>query len=754
VNHDQSGAAAEGDTGNAAPGSRAPHGNELSGVVGGAAVQAAHIQGSVNISLAQPAASPTPVPAQLPPVPAHFTNREAELTLLDNALAAHDRARRLSLAVISGSGGAGKTSLATYWLHQVSSWYEGGALYADLRGHQQEAVARPADVLAGFLRALGTSPAQIPLALEELAAMYRTVTSGRRMLVFLDNAASAAQVRALLPGPGPRVDPSQPGGEHQERPSMVLVTTRWRLTGLATEGARFIGVGPLDEASAAELFTRMAGTDRISAEPDAAMSVVRLCAGLPLAVCVAGAHAASRTRRSLARLAADLGVQQRRLAMLAADDLSVSSAFDTTYRELPAEVARGYRVLAAIPGPDFGVDVAAACIDDDADLAGDLVDALTGASLLQEVGEQRFRYHDLVRLHALAQGRAEPGDELRTAAARAITWYLEQAVAADLVVIPGRWRLNPMFEKAREKTPAFAGPAAALAWLESEQDCLCAAVVAAYELGLFTLSWQLCEALWGLFANRNYFRPWIQTHQTGITAAQADGNQRAEARMRMQLGLAFRHLHRLADAREQYALALVLDQREGHRLGEATALEQLGLTDLAEGRRDAAIGTFSQAESIFQEIGVPRGAAMMTCHIGEAHRDAGRYPEAIRHLNQARVMFADLPDPYNEARAVGELGRAYLLAGDHGEAGRLLTSALDAMTALDSRYEQARIHVALADIAAHRGDADDARRHRELALAVYDALGSPEAHQVRLTLSGAADDPDDPGSGSTSGAGQ
>jgi tetratricopeptide (TPR) repeat protein len=397
--------------------------------------------------------------------------------------------------------------------------------------------------------------------------------------------------------------------------------------------------------------------------------------------------------------------------------------------------------------------VATACIGGDADLAGDLVDALTGASLLQEVGDQRFRYHDLVRLHALAQGHDEPGHELRAAAARAITWYLEQAVAADLVVIPGRWRLNPMFELARARPPAHAGPAAALAWLESEQDCLCAAVTAAYDHGLFALSWQLCEALWGLFANRNYFRPWIQAHQTGIAAAQDDGNRRAEARMRMQLGLAFRHLHQLTDAREQYALALALDRGEGHRIGEATALEQLGLTDLAEGRPDSAIETFSRAESIFQEIDVPRGAAMMTCHIGEAHRDAGRYSEAIQHLTQARGMFAALPDRYNEARAAGELGRAYVLAGDLGEATGLLTFALEAMTALDSPYEQARIRVALADVAARRGDADDARHHRELALAVYDALGAPEARQVRLALSGAVSGPDDAGSGSSLDAG-
>jgi hypothetical protein len=252
------------DSVNSIPGLPPTSSNELSGAVSGAAVQASRIHGNVSISLAQPPASSAPVPAQLPPVSANFTNRAAELALLDNVLAEHDPARRLSVAVLSGSGGSGKTSLGAYWLHQVSTRFAGGALYADLRGHQQDTAARPADVLAGFLRALGTPPAQIPIALDELAAQFRTLTSERRMLVFLDNAASAAQVRALLPGPGPRADPSsQAVSEHDDRPSMVLVTSRWRLVGLATEGAHFIGVGPLEEAFAAALFARMVGADRI-----------------------------------------------------------------------------------------------------------------------------------------------------------------------------------------------------------------------------------------------------------------------------------------------------------------------------------------------------------------------------------------------------------------------------------------------------------------------------------------------------------
>jgi tetratricopeptide (TPR) repeat protein len=292
-----------------------------------------------------------------------------------------------------------------------------------------------------------------------------------------------------------------------------------------------------------------------------------------------------------------------------------------------------------------------------------------------------------------------------------------------------------MYERARARPPAFASPSEALEWLESEQDCLCSAVTASSDLGLAALSWQLCEALWGLFANRKYFRPWIRTHEAGIEAARDDGNRRAEARMRMQLGLAFRHLRQFGKAREQYTLALALDQAENHRVGEATELEQLGLTDLAEGRHDAAIREFALGKDIFKEIGVPRGAAMMTCHIGEAHRDGGRYREAIRDLAEARSMFAALPDPYNEARTVAELGRAHLSAGDHVEAERLLTTALDAMTSLDSPYEQARIRVVLAGISDGRGDESSARSHLELALAVYDALGAPEAEQVRTALS-------------------
>jgi tetratricopeptide (TPR) repeat protein len=706
--------------------------NELSGIVHGSAVQARTIQGDVHFSIAQPVPPRMPVPAQLPPIPANFTDRTAELAVLDRLATEYDPTRRLVVIVFTGPGGTGKTSLGSYWLHRVSDSYEGGALYADLGGDQPAAAAHPGDVLSAFLRSLGTPPEQIPVRLDEQAAFYRSVTSGRRLLLLLDNAASAAQVRALIPGPGPR--PAAESGD-QERPTIVVVTSRWRIVGLATEGAHFIDIGSLDDVSATTLLDRIVGAARTAAEQDAARSIVRLCAGLPLAVCVAGAQLASHAKWPVGRIAADLAREQDRLAALSiAEDVSVRAAFDASYRALPADVARLYRLLSLAPGPGFGRELAAAIAGTSPARAQQMLDALAEGSLLEETGYQHYRFHDLIRLHATEHAQAEPEDERQAAFTRAITWYLAKAIAADLVIHPRRWRLNPMYDQARNQPPAYDSPADALHWLDSEQTALLAAIRAAHNRGLEERTWQLCEALWGFFSNRNDFQPWIASHQLGIEAARADGNRRAEARMRAQLGLAFLHLGRNPEAREQYAAALALDRTEEHRIGEATALEHLGLVDLADGLPDNAIENFTQALAIFRQLPAPRGAAMMICHIGEAHRAAGRYPDSARELDEAHRLFATLPDPYNEARALTELGLTRLSAGQPEDALLPLGQALDAMTSLDSPYEQARIHVALTEVALELHQYHQARSHLEQALAVYDRLGAPEADPVRRKL--------------------
>jgi tetratricopeptide (TPR) repeat protein len=710
--------------------------NELGGVVHGSAIQAGSIHGGVHFSVAQPTTVRLPVPAQLPPPPANFSGRSEELASLDRVSSRYEPARRLTVAVLVGPGGSGKTSLAAYWLDRISDRSEGGALFADLRGHTPEAAAPPGDVLAGFLRALGMAEEQIPLALHEQVALYRSVTAGRPMIVLLDNAASAAQVRSLLPGPGPRPTAvTQPEIEQGIRSSLVVVTSRWRITGLAMEGARLVEVGPLDEVSAVELFGRLIGTDRAAADQAATDSVVRLCGGLPLAVCVAGARLAQHPRWPIRRMADELVSERHRLAALSVPgDVSVRAVFDVSYQALPADTARLYRLASLLPGPDFGPDLAAAAIGTAPGPVSELLDTLVSASLLTETGDQRFTFHDLAKLHAREKADDLPADKRRAVIARAVGWYLRTAVAADIVVSPGRWRLNPMYEQAHDSRPAYDGPAAALEWLEAWLPGLLAAVQSAHDEGLHEQAWQLCEALWGLFLYRKYFQRWISSHLTGLASAQECGDRRAEARMRVQLGTAYRSLSQHATAREHFTRALALAREEQHHIGEATALEQLALLDLAQGHPDEAIPAFTQARSIHQRIGVVRGVALTTRHIGEAHRDAGRYPEAITELTRARSMLAALPDPYMEARALTSLAQAHILAGRWEMAAGPLTEALETMGELGSPYEQARIHRLLAEVSDQLGDPPTARAHLHEALIIFEQAGAPEADQVRRKL--------------------
>jgi tetratricopeptide (TPR) repeat protein len=686
-------------------------------VVHGPAVQARDIHGGVHVTV-ETAPDAVPVPAQLPPCPALFTGRQSELAALDLVTVDSDPVRRLAVAVLNGVGGVGKTSLAAYWLHTHSDQYLGGVLYADLMGHDPAAAASPGDVLAGFLQALGATPENIPLILDEQAKLFRSLTSRRRMLMLLDNAASAAQVRALLPGAGS---------------SVVVVTTRWRLAGLAMDGARFIELGPLDEASGAGIITEMAGTARADAEPDAVRDIVRLCGRLPLAICVAGALLAMHPQRPVSRLAKELASERNRLAALSiVGDASVGSAFHHSYGALPPQAARAYRLLSLLFTPAFGIGLAAAHIGVIQAEAAGILDVLTEASLLEETSDGRFRFHDLVKLYARERAEAEPAGERAAAVARAIDWYLREAVSADRVIAPGRWHLNPMYASC--EPPRHASPAEALAWMESEKTGLVAAVHAAHDDGLYEQAWQLCEALWGLFSRKRYFRQWIDTHQAGLAAAVACADRPAEARMRVRLGLAYLSLGRREAAETEFQTSLTVARHASHRIGEATALEHVGLVQLAAGRPEAAIGFFTEAQAIFHETGLPRGALIMTRRVGEAYRDAGRYDEAINCLIRARELSVALGDRFHEGRSLASLGRAYLKASQPRSAIAALEEALDIVTRAGGTYEQARIRASLADAALALGRPAEAREHLTACLAIYSDLGAPEAEAAGRLL--------------------
>jgi tetratricopeptide (TPR) repeat protein len=700
-------------------------------------VQAGTIHGSVRIDVGSPPGLRVPL-SLLPAVPANFCGRASELAVLDRLALESDGARRLAVIVIVGPGGVGKTSLAAHWLHGASDRYPDGVLSTDLGGDRADP-ARPGEVLDGFLRALGVAPESIPVAAHEQAAMFRSLTAGRRVIVFLDNAASAVQVRALLPGPGPQAGAA---GEQRAasapvaggRPSLVLVTTRWRIAGLATDGASFTELSPLEASAATELFERMVGPGRAAAEEAASREVVRLCGGVPLAVCVSGARLVAHPRWPVSRIARELAAEHARLSALSLrGDLSVRAAFDASYQALPDSVALAYRAVAQIPGADFPADLAAAVLGDRENSQG-LLDALADASLLTETPDGRYRMHDLIRLHAREQSRSGPPGERHSVITRSVVWYLREAVAADLVVLPGRWRLGPLYEWLPGTRPAYPGPAEASKWLESNLPGLLAAVRAAHDAGLHEQAWQLCEALWGVLLFGKHYAAWLASHEIGLLSSRACADQCAEAQMRIQLGAAHRSLGDLGTASEHFSRALELFREAGHRLGEASALDQLGVARLRRGSYDGALSDFTEALAIHQSIGRPRGIALMNLNIGQTLAASGRHNEAVGYLRTADRQFEAISEPYHRARALTALGGALIGSGHPRAAEDPLRRALAITEELGASYDRAHVHVRLADLAGVLGESSRAARHLEQALDLFSAMHAPQAEDVRIRL--------------------
>ncbi|MEU4820757.1 tetratricopeptide repeat protein [Actinomadura sp. NPDC023710] len=685
--------------------------NELTGTIAGSSVQAGSIAGGVHITM--PRSASLPAPAQLP-APGLFAGRHDEMAEL------RTRAGRQGLVVITGPGGVGKTTLALNWVHELKSEYE-GQLFVDLRGFSGAEPLPPDEPLERFLRALGALPEDIPPSIDEQAALFRSLTTGRRLIVFLDNAVSAAQVRPLLPGAGG---------------SLVVVTSRRRLSGLVVDGARFVDVDPLGVPGALELLEHLIGADRIGAEREHARSLVALCGTLPLAVCASGARLAARRRWPLARAVAELDDEARRLSALRTGegDISVDAVFNTSYKALDDAQARAYRLLGIHPGPDFDVATAAALIGADEDHAAELLDGLVDANLLLEGGDERYQFHDLVRLHARDKAR-EPAavPDRKTVLARLADSYLTTAVTADLLLMPARWHLGDRYTTGQRNNTLRDRPAA-LAWLEQERDNLAAVAREAHEVGLHSVTWQLSEAMWPLFLHRKHYRAWIRTYELGLAAAQSCDDSRAQARMLEGLGVAWLNLQDLEAARDRYEAALALERRSGHRLGEAAALEGLGIVALATGDLMRAVDLFTEARDVHAALGRPRGIALMDRHIGEALSAEGRHSEADAVLTSALETFTRLDEPYHQARTLTCLGQARLVAGRPDEATDAFHASLGVARESGARHVEAGALQELARVAAHQNAPADERRYLEQALAIYTELGSPQATPVRARL--------------------
>jgi hypothetical protein len=397
----------------------------------------------------------------------------------------------VTICAVAGQAGVGKTALAVHVAHRLCERFPDGQLFVDLRGIEACPLA-PVDVLAELLRALGVHGSAIPEGLQERAKRYRTRLAEQRVLVVLDNAASEAQVRPLLPA-GPTC--------------AALVTSRARLAGL--EAARTFVLDVLPSHQAVELLGKIVGQSRVAAEPEAARTIVGFCSGLPLAVRVAGAKLVRRPYWRLARLAERLADEHRRLDELIVGDLEVRASVQLSYDGLSPAERRLFSLLGLVDAPDFAAWTGAALLEVPQRVAEDLVDRLVDAQLLDVAGapgggQTRYRFHDLLRVYARERAWEEEPETARTAALeRVLGVWLTLAQHADALLQPS----GPQRPGAPDTAPSRLVAAVVselvapdpLAWFSVERTALTAAVAQAYAMGLWPLVWTLAGTLTAFF---------------------------------------------------------------------------------------------------------------------------------------------------------------------------------------------------------------------------------------------------------------
>ena len=645
-------------------------------------------------------------PAQLPADIADFTGRTAQvgylsaLLLGDNAASSPGAVR---IAVVNGAGGLGKTTLAVHAAHRCSARFPDGQLYVDMLGASPEP-ASPGEVLARFLRDLGIDGDKIPARDDERAALYRTALTGRQVLILLDNARDAAQVRPLLPG---------------SSSCAVLVTTRNRAADLAS--TQLVDLNVLEDAEALALFAKIVGEERAAAEPDATAEVLVACAGLPLAIRICAARLAARRQWRIATLAGRLRNQHKRLDELRTGDLAVRASFQVSYDSLSAashgaDPARVFRLLGLWRGESISLRAAAALLGLPENDAADALEILVDFNLLESPAPDRYRCHDLLRAYAHERAEAEEPPVVRDATvSRLLWWYLDSAEAAADAVSPQRYQVPR--ERAEPGYPplAFASLDEGLSWYDDERANIVSATRQAAAAGLHEVAWRLPPTLFPVFGRWSNWADCVTAHRAGLDSARLAGNRAGEAWTLNGLGFALARLrdseafgcleqalvirHELGDARgeaqtaiglaEGYlnirgpgeealrAMRLAVDllRPAGASSMLAVALNALGEVYFRLGEVGPAERWFLESRDICRVIG-GHAEGHVLHNLGQVYHLQRRLDEAVASFEQARRKHRESGDLWGEAMTLKHLGEVRAEAGNRDGAGALLSEAL------------------------------------------------------------------------------
>jgi tetratricopeptide (TPR) repeat protein/transcriptional regulator with XRE-family HTH domain len=706
--------------------------------------------------------APQYVPRQLPAGTPFFTGRADELHQLGKNISETPDLRAAIVAIV-GTAGVGKTALALHWAHQLADRFADGQLYVDLRGYDSEPV-RPIEALARFLRALGVSSDRIPIGEDEATNLYRSMLAKRRLLVLVDNARSAEQVRPFLPGAGV---------------CLLIVTSRSSLTGLvAHDGARRVGLDALPAGDALELLTHMLGRERVEAEREAVLDLGRLCGFLPLPLRIAAANLASREHQSVRSYVATLTREDPLAEFAIAGDGSntVRTVFDQSYAALTPGEQRMFRLTGLAPGPDISVDAAAVLIDVSYAEADRLLRGLAAAHMVTEDAYGRYSFHDLLRAYARQRAASLDADR-GEALTRLFEWYLDTTIAAAETLYPERVRLP--LDLPVDYASRFGDRQAAIAWLNAERADLVAVVHHTAEHGPAPISWQLVDALRGYFWLGSPGVEWLGCAEAALHAAHV--HDAADGVAAAQLGVAQLYLHQgrhhdsleayrdslaamrkakwytgevvtlshlgnvhihaglLADAEEYHGQALSTSRMLGRGKGEAFALHGLARLANVRGDTDRAVGLVLEAHELFLEIEDSYGQAQALIDLAVIHHDAGDQAAAMDAISDVMRIAAELRQPVVEARAFNILGRTCRSLERHRESVGHHEQALRLASGIGSKVHEADGLLGLAETSACLGDLDEARRLAESALRLCCDAGyrllEGEAYEALATIS-------------------
>ena len=700
------------------------------------------------------------VPAMLPPTVADFTGRDEALTALDALLERPDRPMAVVISAISGTAGVGKTALAVRWAHRVRERFPDGQLYVNLDGYAMGPPLRPDQVLAQFLRALGVPPDRVPVEPAEAGGMYRTLLANQRVLVVLDNASDADQVRPLLPaGAG----------------CFVLVTSRQRLDGLiAVDAARRISLDVLSIGEALALLGRIIGEDRITAEPQAALDLVRADACLPLALRISAAQLIIEPGRSIEHYLTELRERGVLAGLAIADDerRAVRAAFDLSYGALKSDVRQAFRLIGLAPGPTITPAALAAMAECTVAQAGSLLDQLAAAHLVGEVSAGRFGFHDLLREYAKDTCvRTDPAEVREAALAGLFDHYLWTSLAAVEKLFPSNARVLTSAEAPREHAVRFADGDDAIAWLHAQRQNLVAAIRFAAQSGPVTIAWTLCDTLRGYFGNCGFYVDWFIAVRAALAATDPDTEPLAHGTAEFGLANAYMNRNSYAEAIEHYDEAVRLYRRGGWPAGEAAAHINLGFIDeelgrlasaaahqeralelataagqlqvqavalgnlgelsVFRGELAAAVGYFDASAAVHR----PEGALNLAdarSHLGLIAQLRGQYARAEQLQREAAGMFARLSIHGEESAALARLSAVLVSTGRLEEASQVAARAVERAARNANRRFDAKARNALGATHGAAGRHRDAIEQHELALALAEEFGLREEQCAAL----------------------